>query len=110
MFDLNFIDLFRMVFINIIVISVEIGFVILVWVWFVFVDVFVILIVCKFFWIIVKEIVIGCVIEFIYGICFFILIRISCKKNFYIFNSLYFLVLSVKIFFICFVVKKSCKE
>lgn len=82
MFDLNFIDVFRMVFINIIVISVEIGFVILVWVWFVFVDVFVVLIVCKFFWIIVKEIVIGCVIEFIYGICFFILIRISCKKIF----------------------------
>lgn len=108
MFDLNFIDVFRMVFINIIVISVEIGFVILVWVWFVFVDVFVVLIVCKFFWIIVKEIVIGCVIEFIYGICFFILIRISCKKIFlYI---LYFLVLSVKIFFICFVVRKSCKE
>lgn len=32
MFELNFIDVFRMVFINKIVISVEIGFVILVWV------------------------------------------------------------------------------
>lgn len=32
MFELNFIEVFRMVFINKIVISVEIGFVILVWV------------------------------------------------------------------------------
>lgn len=90
-FDLNFIDVFRMVFINIIVISVEIGFVILVWVWLVFVNVFVVLIVCIFFWIIVKEIVIGCVVEFIYGICFFILIRIGCKKNF-----MYFVFFSVE--------------
>lgn len=99
-----------MAFTNITAISVETGSAILAWVWFAFVDVSVALTACKPLWTTAKEIAIGCVTELIYGTCPSILTRISCKKIFYILNSLYLSALSVKTPLICFAVRKSCKE